>query len=172
MRQRSVFWNSAVYAIKQFLVLVLNCLSSDVTLGSGTGESAAIDDDDMFGGSDAFVDVAARIELSRPPDEFLLEPLGVHRAFLRSLDEQGRRRPAVANDNALENKFSTGGAEVVLDRPELKDDKYLWMMRLEILGGGAYFVSHLRLFSLLIQSSFRPRERYFPVSTWRKRSPV
>lgn len=102
-RKCLVFWNSAIDAIKQLFVLVLNCLSADVALGGGARESPAFDDDDVFGGGDAFVHIAARVELPRPPNNFLLELLGVHGALLRGLDEQCRRRSAVANDDTLEN---------------------------------------------------------------------
>ena len=79
---RLVFWDGTVDAIKQLLVLILNRLSSYVTLGSGTRESAALNDDDVFGGGDALVDISARVELPRSPDDFLLELLGVHDTFL------------------------------------------------------------------------------------------
>jgi len=115
-RKCLVSWNSTVDAIKQLLVLVLNCLSSDVALGGGAGESTPFDDDDVFGGGDALVDIAAGVELSRSPDDLLLELLGIHGALLRSLDKQGRGRPAVPNDDALEDEFNTCGADVVLDR--------------------------------------------------------
>ena len=124
-RECLVLWNSTVDAIKQFLVLVLNCLSSDIALGGGARKSATLDDNDMFGGGYAFMDVAARVELPRSPDNFFLEFLSVHGALLRSLNEQSRGRSAVANDNALENQFATRGADVVLDRPELADGKRL-----------------------------------------------
>ena len=124
-RKCLVFWNSTVDVIEQLLVLVLNCLSSDVAFGGCAREGTALDDDDVFGGNDALVDIAARVELPRSPDDFLLELLGVHGALFRSLDEQSRGGSAVANDNALENKFATGGADVVLDRPELTNDKRL-----------------------------------------------
>jgi len=124
-RRCLVFWNSTVDAIKQLLVPVLNCLSSDIALGSGARESPALDDDNVFGGGDALVDIAARVELPRSPDDIFLELLGVHAARLRSLDEQGGGRSPVANDNTLEYKVATGGADVVLDRPKLDDDKRL-----------------------------------------------
>ena len=81
-RKRLVLWNSAVDAIEQLLVLVLNGLSSDVALGGGTRKSATFNNNDVFGGCDALVDIAARVELPRPPDNFLLEFLGVHCALL------------------------------------------------------------------------------------------
>ena len=124
-RKRLVFWNNTVDAIEQLLVLVLNCLSSDVAFGGGAGKSAALNDDDVFGGSDALVDIAARVELPRSPDDFLLELLRVHGTIFRNLDKQSGGGSAVANDNALENKFATGGADIVLDRPELVNDKRL-----------------------------------------------
>lgn len=114
-----VFWNSAVDAIEQLLVLVFDCLSPNIALCSGTREGPTFDDDNVFCGGDALVDIATRMKLPRPSDDFLLEPLGVHGARLGSLDEQGGGRSAVANDDTLENKFTTGSAEVVLDRPEL-----------------------------------------------------
>lgn len=81
-RKCLVFRNSTVDAIKQLLVLVLDRLSSDIALGSGAWESTAVDDDDVFRGGDALVDIAARVELPRSPDDFLLEPLGIHGALL------------------------------------------------------------------------------------------
>ena len=165
-----VLWDIAIDAVKQLLVLGLDCLSPNVALGGSAGKSATFDDNNMFRGSDLLVDIAATVELPRSPDDFLLELLGVHSALLRSLNEQGGRRAAVSNDNALENKFATGHADVVLDRPKLTDDERLWVMWSRIVR--TYFVSHLRLLSLLIQSSLRPRERYFPISTSWKRSPV
>ena len=81
-RKRLVFWNSAVDAIEQLLVLVFNCLPSDVALRGGARKSATFNDDDMFGGCDALVDIAARVELPRSPDDFLLELLSVHGALL------------------------------------------------------------------------------------------
>jgi hypothetical protein len=89
-RKSLVFWNGTVDTIEQLLVLVLDCLSSDVTLGGGARKIAALDDDDVFGGSDALVDIAARVKLPRSPDDLLLELLRVHGAPFRSLDEQGR----------------------------------------------------------------------------------
>jgi hypothetical protein len=74
-RKRLVFWNGTVDTIEQLLVLVLDCLSSDVTLGGGARKIAALDDDDVFGGSDALVDIAARVKLPRSPDDLLLELL-------------------------------------------------------------------------------------------------
>jgi hypothetical protein len=121
-RKRLVSWNSTVDAVKQLLVLVLNCLSSDVAFGGGTRESAALNDDDMFGGGDVLVDIGA---LLHPLEDSLLEFLGVHGALLRSLDEQSGRRSAVPNGDALENEFSTSGADVVLDRPEVTNHKRL-----------------------------------------------
>lgn len=149
-----VFWDGTIDAIEQLLELVLNCLSSNVALGSGTGECATFDDDDVFRGCDALMHIAASMELGRSLDDFLLELLSVHGALLRSFDEQGGRRSAVSNDNALKNEFTTGSAEIVLDRPKLVNYKRLWVMRLR--AAWTYLVSHLRLFSLLIQSSFRP----------------
>lgn len=61
------------------------------------------------------MDIAARVELPRSPDYFLLELLGIQSALFRSFNEQRWGGSAVANDNALENKFATGGADVVLD---------------------------------------------------------
>lgn len=123
-----VFWNGTVHSIEQLLVLVLNRLSSNVAFGGGTWESATFDNDDVFRGCDALVDIATRMKLPRSPDNFLLELLVLHCAFFRSLDEQSGRRSPVANDNALENEFTAGGAEVVLDRSELVNDKRLLMM--------------------------------------------
>ena len=120
-----VFWDSAIDAIEQLLVLLFNCLSSDVSLGGGARESAALDDDDVFRGGNALVDIAAGVELPCSPNDLLLEFLGVHGASLRSLDEQGRGRSAVSNDNAFENKFATCSAEVVLDRPDVMNGKRL-----------------------------------------------
>jgi hypothetical protein len=120
-----VFWNGAVDAIEQLLELILDRLSSDVTLSGGAREGPALDDHDVFRGSDALVDIAARVKLPRSPDDLLLELLSVHRAPLRRLDEQGRRRSPVADDDALENELATGRPDVVLDRPELIDDKRL-----------------------------------------------
>ena len=77
-----VFWDCTVYVIEQLLVLVLNRLSSNIALGSGTREVVTVDDDDVFRGGDALVDVAARVELPGSPDDFLLELLGVHVAIL------------------------------------------------------------------------------------------
>jgi len=124
-RKCLVFWNGAVDAIEQVLVLVLDCLSSDIALGGGARKSATVDDDDVFGGCDALVDIAARVELPRPPDDFLLELLSVHGTLLRSLDEQGGGRSAVSNDDTLENKFAAHSTDVVLDRPEVASDKQL-----------------------------------------------
>ena len=124
-RKRLVFWNSTVDAIEQLLVLVLNRLPSDVTLGGGARKSATFNNDDVFGGCDALVDIAARVELPRSPDDFLLEPLSVHGTLLRSLDEQGGGRSAVPDHDTLENKFATRSAGVVLDRPEVNNDEYL-----------------------------------------------
>jgi len=119
------FWNSIVDPIEKFLVLVLNCPSSYVALGIGARERTALDDDDEFGGRDALVDKATRVEFPRSPYDFLLELLHVHRTLLQSLDEQGRRKSAIANHNALENKFTTGSTDVVLNQPELANDKRL-----------------------------------------------
>jgi len=130
-RRCLVFWNKTVDSIEQFLVLVLNCLSPDVALGSGARESPALDDDNVFGGGDALVDIAARVELPRSPDDLFLEFLSVHGTLLRCLDEKSGGRSAVPNDNTLENKVTTGGADVVLDRPKLDDDK-----RLRVIGLG------------------------------------
>jgi len=125
-RNRSlVFRNGTVNVIEQLLVLVFNCLSSNIALGGGARESAALDDDNVFCGGDALVDIAARVKLPRSPDNFLLELLRVHGATFRGFNEQCRGRSAVANDNALENKFATGGADVVLYRPEWTNDKRL-----------------------------------------------
>ena len=124
-RGRLVFWNSTVDAIEQLLELILNCLSSDITLSGGAREGTALNDQDMFGGSDALVDIAARVKLPRSPDDLLLELLRVHGTLFRGLDEQGRGGSPVANNNALENKFATGGADIVLNRPKLIHDKRL-----------------------------------------------
>ena len=126
-RKRLVFWNSTVDAVKQLLVLVLNCLSSDVALCSSAREGTTLHNDDIFGGGDALVDIAARVELPCSPDDLLLEPLSVHGARLRSLDEQSRTRSAVSYDDALENEFATRSAEVVLDRPDVTNDERLRM---------------------------------------------
>jgi len=120
-----VFRDSAVDAVKQLSVLVFNRLSSDVALGGGAGESTALDDDNVFCRGDALVDIAARVKLPRSPDDFLLELLSVHGTLLRGLDEQGRRRSAVANNDAFENEFTTSSADVVFDRPEWANDKHL-----------------------------------------------
>lgn len=125
---RLVFWNSAVDAIEQLLVLVLNRLSSDVALGGGARESATFNNNDVFGGRDALVDIAAGVELPRPPDDFLLEFLSVHGALLRSLDEQRGGRSAVSDHDTLEKEFAARSTGVVLDRPEVTDDEYLGMM--------------------------------------------
>jgi len=122
-KRRSIFWNSAVDVIEQLLVLVLNCLSSDVALVSRPRERTAFDDNDVFDRGDALMSIATRVELARSPDDFLLELLRVHGTLLRRLNEQGRRGPAVANYNALENKFATGSTDVVLNRPELANHK-------------------------------------------------
>ena len=127
-RKHLVFWNSTVDAVEQLLVLVLNRLSSDVPLGGSARESAALDDDDVFGGGNALVDIAAGVELPRSPNDILFELFGVHRAVFRGLDKQGRRRSAVSNDDAFENKFATCSADVVLDRPDRTNDKRLWMI--------------------------------------------
>jgi len=127
-KRHSVFWDSTVDAIEQFLILVLNCPPSYVALGGCARERTMLDDDDVFGGSDLFVDKATRVELPRSPYDLLLELLRVHRTLLQSLDEQGRRRSAAADHNALENKFTTGSTDVVLDRPELANDKHLRMV--------------------------------------------
>jgi len=124
-KRHSIFGNSTVDAIEQSLVLVFNCLSSDVALGSGPRECTALDDDDVFGGRDALVDKATRMELPRSPHNFLLELLRIHGAPLRSLNEQCRRRSTVANHNTLENKLAAGSTNVVLNRPELANDKRL-----------------------------------------------
>ena len=124
-KRHSGFWNSTIDPIKQFLVLVLNCLSSDVTLDSSPRERTALDDDDVFGGRDPLVDEATRVEWLSSFYDFLLEFLRAHRTLLRSLNKQRRRRSAVANHNALENKLATGSTDVVLDRPELVSDKRL-----------------------------------------------
>ena len=58
-RRHLVFWNSAVDAVEQLLVLVLNRLPSDVPLGGGARESATFYNNDVFGGCDALVDIAA-----------------------------------------------------------------------------------------------------------------
>ena len=74
------------------------------------------------------MDVAARVELSRSSDDFLLELLGVNSLLLRSLDKQGGRRSAVSNNSALENKFTARCADVVLDRPDMTSDERLQVM--------------------------------------------
>jgi len=114
-KRRSIFWNSTVDFIEQFLVLVLNCLSSNVALGSRPRERTALDDDDVCGRSDALVDEVTRAEFARSPYDFLFELLRLRGTLLRSLDEQGRRRSEVANHNALEDKFATGSTDVVLN---------------------------------------------------------
>ena len=101
--------------MEQFLVLILNCLSPDATLGSSPRKGIALDDDDMFCRGDPLVDKATREELARSPYDLLFELLRVHGARLRSLDEQGRRRSEAANHNALKNKFATGSTDVVLN---------------------------------------------------------
>jgi hypothetical protein len=85
-RKPLVFWNSAVDSIEQLLVLVFNCLSSDVALG-GAGQRTALNDNDVFRGGNALVHIAARVEMLRFLDYFLLELLGVHGALVRDLDE-------------------------------------------------------------------------------------
>ena len=124
-RKLLVFWNSAVDAIEQLLVLILNRLPSDIALGGGARKSAAFNNDNVFGGCDALMDISARVELPRPPDNFLLELLSVHGALLRSLDEQGGGRSAVSDHDTLENEFAARSAGVVLDRPGVTNDKYL-----------------------------------------------
>ena len=116
---------STVNVIKQLFVLVLYCPSSDVALGGRARESAAFDHDDVFGGGDAFMDITARVELPRLPNDILLELLGVHGTLLRSLDEQGRRCSTVPNDDTLENKFTAHSTNVILDRPDMVNDKRL-----------------------------------------------
>ena len=123
-RECLVFWDSAEDAIEQLLVLVLNRLSSDIAFGGGARKGATVNNDDMFGGRDALVDIAARVELPRSPDDFLLELLGVHGALLRGLDEQSGGRSAVSYDDTLENEFATHSADIVLDRPEVTNDKH------------------------------------------------
>ena len=76
------------------------------------------------------MDIAARVKLPSFPDDLLLELLGVHGALLGSLNKQGRRSSAVANNNTLENKVATGGTDVVFDRPELANDKRPRIMEL------------------------------------------
>ena len=44
-KRRSIFENSAVDAVEQSLVLVLNCLTSNIALGSRPRERTAPDDD-------------------------------------------------------------------------------------------------------------------------------
>lgn len=85
---------------------------------SGSGREGTALDDDVLCGGDALADIAARVKLARSPDGFLLELLGIQSALLRSSNEQRWGGSAVANDNALENKFATGGADVILGRPE------------------------------------------------------
>jgi len=121
----SIFWNSAVDPIEQLLVLVLSCSSSNDALDNGARESTTLDDDDVFGGCDPLVHKATGVEFPRSPHDFLLELLRVHRTLLRSLNEQRRRRSADTNHNAPKNKFATGSTDVVLDRPELANDKRL-----------------------------------------------
>lgn len=113
--KRLVFWKSTAGAIEQLLILAHDCLSSDVALGCGVGESSALNDDDVFGGVDTLVDIAAKMKMPCSPNDFLPELLRVHGAPLRSLDEQGRRVSAISNDNA-QNKF-TSSADVIFDRP-------------------------------------------------------
>jgi len=111
-----VLWYCTVDAIEQLLELSLDCLPSNVALRSSARESPTFDDDDVFRGRDAFVDVAANVELLGSLDDLLLELLVIHRALFRTFDEQGGRRSAVANDGTLENKITTGSADVVLNR--------------------------------------------------------
>ena len=110
-----VLGNSTVDAVEQVLILILNCLSSNVTLGGSSREIATLNNDDIFCRGDAFVNVAARVEQFCSLDDLLLELLGVQGALFRGLDEQGRRRPAVSNDDALKNELTASGAEVILD---------------------------------------------------------
>ena len=113
------YLTSGIYAIKQLLVLVLNRLPSDVALGSGPREGAALDNDDVFGGRNALMDIVAVVELSHSPDDLLFELLDAHRAFLRHLDKQGRTDSAFSDDYALRNELPTCGTNAVLDRPEV-----------------------------------------------------
>lgn len=80
-RRRLVLWNSTVDAIEQLLELGLDCLPSNVALGSSARESATFDDDDVFCRGNALVDIAANVELLGSPDDFLLELLGVQLAL-------------------------------------------------------------------------------------------
>ena len=128
-KRRSIFENSAVDTVEQFLVLVLNCLSSDVALGSRPRECTTLDDNDMCGRGDPLVDKVTGAEFTRSPYDLLLELLWVHGTLLRSLDEQGRRRSVVANHNALEDEFATGSTDIVLKRPESANHERLRIMR-------------------------------------------
>lgn len=94
--------------------MVFNRPPSDVSLDDGARKSAAVDDNDVFGRDNSLMNIAARVELFRPRNYLLLELLGAHVALLRSLDKQGRRRPAVPNNDTLENELTTCGAHVVL----------------------------------------------------------
>ena len=110
-----MLWSSTVDVIEQLLVLVLNRSSSHVSFGGRAREGVALDNDDVFGRGDALVDVVARVELFRPSNDLVLELLAVHGALLRNLDEQGRRRSTISNNDTFKNKFTACGADVVLD---------------------------------------------------------
>ena len=121
-----VYRTGDVDTIKQLPVLVLNRLPSNIALGGGARKSAALDNDNMFGGSDTLLDVVAVVELSHSLNDFLFELLDIHRALLRNLDKQGGTYSAFSDDYAVENEFTTCSANPVLDRPEVVDlDKHL-----------------------------------------------
>ena len=73
------------------------------------------DDNDISSGPNTFVDIATGIERPHSLNNLLLELLAVQGALLRGLDEQGGKRSAVSNDNALANEFTTCSANTVLD---------------------------------------------------------
>lgn len=154
-------------AVQGIFIFFFDSLPSHVPFGSRAGQAALLDDDNQVSRHDPFVHVTTRVELSGLAKNDFLQLLNIQIALVRGFHKKGRGRTSSSNDDTFGDQISAHSSQVILDGPENSQS---------ITPGPSqtktHLVSHLRLFSLLIQSSTRPCEAYDPGSISRNRSPV
>lgn len=106
----------AEYHIELSFEHTLYGLSANIALRNCARQCPAGYYNNHLRGSDPLVEVPSRVEVPRPTDDLLLQPLLVHRHVRVRFDEENRRRPPVPDDDALRDESVARRTDVVLDR--------------------------------------------------------
>lgn len=135
-------------------VCFLNGFASDIPFSRRPGKRLLGYDDDHICRSDPLVKVPPRVKLPSFTQYVFFELFVVN--VRRRLDKQSGRRTPTSHDNAFCDKFPARCPHILFD-----GSNKIYRVNLHqslVLHAETYFVSHRKLFSLLIQSSSRPRD--------------